>query len=185
MLKVIWKNIKQIPTKLKLLFLKIIYRKRLQFNLKSNLFLQNKFQIYIDRNVNSKIKINGNLSTRGLMYVRVDDGGEIIIGSNCFFNRNCSLSSRDKIIIGNNCMFANNVVIIDNNHKFGKIENIGYTSKKITIEDNVWIGANSVILEGVKIGKGAVVAAGSIVNKDVEEYTMVAGVPAEKIKNLE
>ncbi len=60
----------------------------------------------------------------------------------------------------------------------------GITTKPIVIEDDVWIGANAVILPGVKIGRHSVVAAGAVVNKDVPSGTLVAGVPATVKKTL-
>lgn len=58
-------------------------------------------------------------------------------------------------------------------------------NRSIVVEDNVWIAANAVILPGVTIGKGSVIAAGAVVNRDVEPYTVVGGVPARKIKDVE
>ena len=84
-------------------------------------------------------------------------------------------------------MLGPNVVINDSNHVFidrdTPITRQGHTAEPIVIEDDVWIASNSVILKGVHIGKGAVVAAGSIVTKDVPPYAVVAGVPARQIKN--
>ena len=61
----------------------------------------------------------------------------------------------------------------------------GVNSGPIIVEDYAWIGAGSIILQGVRIGKGSVVAAGAVVNKDVEAYTLVGGVPARFIRQLE
>ena len=58
------------------------------------------------------------------------------------------------------------------------------SAQPVTIEDDVLIGANAVVLEGVRVGKGAIVAAGAVVTKDVEPYTVVAGTPARKIKDV-
>ena len=57
--------------------------------------------------------------------------------------------------------------------------------KKVTIEDDVWIGASAVIMPGVTLHKGAIIGAGAVVTKDVDEYTVVAGVPAKPIKKLQ
>ena len=68
-------------------------------------------------------------------------------------------------------------------HVFGiKNDNIAVSKGEIVIEDDVWIGSNSVILSGVKIGRGAVIGAGSIVTKNVPKYAIVAGNPAKVIK---
>jgi acetyltransferase-like isoleucine patch superfamily enzyme len=81
-------------------------------------------------------------------------------------------------------MFASGVKIISANHDFKQREN-HIKDKPVIIEENVWIGANAVILPGVKIGKNSIVGAGSIVTKDVEENVIVAGNPARIIKRLD
>jgi len=72
-------------------------------------------------------------------------------------------------------------------HDFSKndilIRNQGYKSKEIIIEDDVWIASNVFIGKGIRIGKGAIIGAGAVVVNDVEENTIVAGIPAKKIKN--
>lgn len=91
------------------------------------------------------------------------------------------------VSIGDNVMIAPNCMIAGGNHNFKDV-NIpmifqGSNEKGIVIDDDVWIGANSVLVDGVRIGKGAVIASGSVVVKDVDEYAVVAGVPAVKIKS--
>jgi maltose O-acetyltransferase len=89
-----------------------------------------------------------------------------------------------QVDIGEGTRIANKVSIHAFNHgidRHNPINEQPLVTDKITIEKNVWIGTNSVILSGVTVGEGAVVAAGSVVTSDVPEYCIVAGVPAEKI----
>lgn len=108
---------------------------------------------------------------------------KIVIGKGTTINKNtCVL---DNVIIGDYCSIAPNCVIVGSNHNFKDkskiIKQQGSESLGITIGDDVWISANVTILDGVKIGKGAVIAAGAVVNKDVAEYSVVVGVPAKHI----
>lgn len=126
----------------------------------------------------SKLSIGKRLKTREGCHLIID-GGNVEIGDYCFLNFNVSITSVDYIKIGNHVQIANNVVIVDHNHNYMQS---GLVSKRVVIEDDVWIGANVVVLPGVTIGKGAVIAAGSVVNKDIGSRTVVAGVPAKEIK---
>lgn len=86
--------------------------------------------------------------------------------------------------IGNDCLIAPFVYIVDSNHSILKNKRInqqGNTTEKIVIKDDVWLGSNVTILKGVTIGEGAVIAAGSVVNKDVEPYSINAGTPSKVI----
>ncbi|WAC04348.1 MAG: acyltransferase [Methanoregula sp.] len=89
------------------------------------------------------------------------------------------------IIIGSNVLIASNVIIRAANHNYKKrdelIINQGHSSGTIIIGDDVWIGSNAIILPDVNIGNGVVVAAGAVVTKNIEPYSIVAGVPAKKI----
>lgn len=125
------------------------------------------------------------LISNGELYIRVSDNAHVSIGENVFFNHNCALTAKEKIAIGDNVVIANNVVIVDHDHQVDSsgITN-GYTIAPVSIEDNVWIGANSVILKGVTIGEGSVIAAGSVVNRNIPSHELWGGVPAKCIKKL-
>ncbi len=113
-------------------------------------------------------------------------GGNIEIGAHCTINPFCVLYGHGGLRIGNGVRIATGTVIITTNHVFADpsvpIYRQGVVSKGICIEDDVWIGANCTILDDVCIGQGAVIAAGAVVNKDVEPYSVVGGVPARLIK---
>lgn len=92
------------------------------------------------------------------------------------------------VSIGNHVNLAQGVVVSGLNHNFQditkRIDEQGVSTSPITIHDDVWIGANSVVTAGVTIGRHSVIAAGSVVTKDVPEYTVVAGSPARVIKRM-
>ncbi len=112
-----------------------------------------------------------------------------VVGKHTFVGRNCSL---DQATIGNYCSIAPNVFIGPGVHSIDFISTsqriathlIGHelVSNKTIIGSDVWIGVNSVIMQGVKVGDGAVIGANSVVTKDVEEYSIVAGVPAKQLR---
>ena len=148
----------------------------------------------------SKILIGKNTHIRGDLVV-FPSGGIIRIGSNCFIGENSRIWSQDGIEIKDNVLISHNVNIHDTNshpinyldrrEDFKKIISSGFDSikrniitKPITINDDAWIGFNSIILKGVTIGRAAIVAAGSVVISDVEDFTIVAGNPAKTIKKI-
>ena len=115
-----------------------------------------------------------------------DNGKNIRIGHNVFINYNVSIMDRGRVTIGDYVLLAPNVVITTSNHPLDlkmRREWLGYAAP-VTIGDDVWIGANAVILPGVTIGNNVVVAAGAVVTKDVPSNTMVAGVPAKRIRDI-
>ncbi|WP_140287112.1 acyltransferase, partial [Vibrio parahaemolyticus] len=89
------------------------------------------------------------------------------------------------VIIGDNVLIGPNVIIYSQNHKYKNkkliIREQGYEKAPVYIEDDSWIAASCIILPGVKIAQGSVVAAGSVVTKSTEPYSVYAGVPAKKI----
>ncbi len=119
------------------------------------------------------------------------DNSKLIIGDNNYIGEYNNIRAGGGLIqIGNNCLISQHITIVCSGHGIKKeelIRNQAWTTNKnhVVINDDVWIGANSVILPGVTIGKGAVVAAGSIVTKNVPEFAIVAGNPARVIKYRE
>jgi len=114
------------------------------------------------------------------------NGFNIEIGNNSGIGINANISN--DTIIGDNVLMGQDVIIFSNTHNFTKrdllIKEQGYeSSKPVIIENDVWIGARVIILGGVRVKVGAVIGAGSVVTKDVEAYTVVAGVPARVIKH--
>ena len=105
----------------------------------------------------------------------VTEGAEFSLGENSGFGVNCIISCREKITVGDNVMTGPFITIYDNDHVYetdGLMTRSGYKTSPITIGNNVWIGAHAIILRGVTIGDGSVIAAGSIVNKDVPANTI-------------
>lgn len=114
-----------------------------------------------------------------------DCGKNIKVGKNVFINAACMFQDQGGIEIGDGTLIGHNVVMATLNHHM-KAENRGnIIPKPIKIGNNVWIGANATICQGVEIGDGAVIAAGAVVNRNVEKNTVVGGVPAKFIKNIE
>jgi len=126
--------------------------------------------------------------------VRIWAKNNITIGRNFYIGRDSQIET--DVIIGDDCIFANRVAFVgryDHNYQqigtptrlASQIRDKDYNwkgLKEITIVgDDVWIGYGSIIMSGVKIGNGAIIAAGSVVTKDVESYSIYGGVPAKKI----
>ena len=111
----------------------------------------------------------------------------IIIGNNFYMGNNCHLSSNLKI--GDDVLLASYVSFVGGDHKIDNIETTFNRSgrdkfRTTVIEDNVWIGHGAIILHGVKIESGSVIAAGSIVTKDVDKNSIFGGNPAKLIKKI-
>lgn len=112
----------------------------------------------------------------------------IKIGKGSIIGDNAFLDGRDRLTIGDHVDIASSVAIYNSEHDINS-EDFHAVNEPVEIGDFVFIGARAIILPGVKIGKGAVVAAGAVVTKDVSEYAIVGGVPAEvigerKVKDL-
>lgn len=103
-------------------------------------------------------------------------GGGTIIGDNAI------LDARGGLVFGRNVNLSSNVSIytLQHDHR-DPVFNCTKLDAKVTIGDRVWLGSNCIVLPGVTIGEGAVCCAGCVVTKDVEPYTVVAGIPARKV----
>ena len=113
-----------------------------------------------------------------------DCGKNIKIGKNVFINACCKFQDQGGIEIGNGVLIGHNVTLATLNHDERPQFRQNIYPKPIKIEDNVWIGSNATILQGITIGKGAIVGACAVVTKDVPENTIVAGVPAKIIRKV-
>ncbi len=113
----------------------------------------------------------------------------VSIGDRVAINEFCWFEGSGEIEIGNGVWIAPGVSIASFDHVHtARVHDLMAQDKiygKVVIENNVWIGTNCCILKGVKIGEGAVVGAGSVVTKDVLPYTVVAGNPAKKIRDVD
>lgn len=113
--------------------------------------------------------------------------GDIEIGDNTMITSRGMILG--PVLIGNNVVLGIGSQVLGLTHDFEDIEipikDQGVSGTKVIIEDDVWIGGNCVIIQGIKIGKHSLVAAGSVVTKDVEPYTIVAGNPARPINKYD
>jgi acetyltransferase-like isoleucine patch superfamily enzyme len=113
--------------------------------------------------------------------------GEITFGENIFIGRGFHISAKS-LVFGSNIMIGPNVLIECSNHTYDTVgENMfSYANSKssvgIKIEDDVWIGGNVAILDGVTIGEGCVIGASSLINKSLPPYTICVGIPCKPIK---
>lgn len=123
------------------------------------------------------ITIGENLNFRKGLNINCEKAACIKIGKRCFFNNYCSLNAHESIEIGNDCIFGEGVKIYDHNHKFDhcnmSIQSQGFSSKKVVIGENCWIGSNVVILPGTTIGSGTVIGAGCVIKGNIGEHLVV------------
>jgi galactoside O-acetyltransferase len=156
-----------------------------------------KFKNYFKIN---KIQIGSNIIITGIENIHVKENftissgckiyshsGKLTIGENFSTNNNVFIgASEGEIVIGNNVIIGPNTVLRAGDHEFKDvsipIRDQGHKKGKITIEDDVWIGANVTILRDVNISKGCIIAAGAVLNKSTEPYSIYGGVPAKLLK---
>lgn len=139
-----------------------------------------------------KIIIGDNVTLAGWL---ISDGGEIIVGDNTIINKDTIIRSMKSIKIGKYCDIANECAIQDHNsrsldheqrRKFmltGKFDETVLNSP-VVIGDDVWIGRRATILKGVSIGNGSIIATNAVVTKDIPEFSIAAGNPAEIVKKV-
>lgn len=181
----LWRRTKQI----------LVYDPMLRYRCKAvgkGIYFESRFPLvmgYGSIYIGDRVRISGNVCLIA-SYKRNPDP-TIVIGDEVYLGFASTLSCADKITIGNRVLIAQFASIYDNNNHpidpAARAKNMPINEEDIApvvIEDDVWIGAHSVILKGVTVGKGAVVAMGSIVSKDVPPMTVVAGNPARVVKTI-
>jgi len=153
--------------------------------------IENKGSVTLGNNmrlISAKCGYNsGNIA--GGVFLRTSKSGNIVTGDEVYLN-GTSIISEESITLGNRIMIGANTVIMDTNS-----HNVPYKNrlkrwdkirrKAVVIEDDVWIGANCFIMKGVRIGKGSIIGAGSVVNNEVKPFSIYAGNPAVFVKKIE
>jgi acetyltransferase-like isoleucine patch superfamily enzyme len=153
------------------------------------IFQNSKFKIY-----NFKLRYKNLTDPTGVFIARhshIPNG--TVVGDGTRINGKCVIKGAGKVSFGKYCAIGENLRIISSNHNYSFVNlqyalqskigaKIAPSSAAVTIENNVWIGDSVIILPGVTIGNGAVLAAGSIVTKDVPAYAIVGGCPAKVLK---
>ncbi len=139
---------------------------------------KNNRSILLRMDKQSEIIVNGNFCFYYDADIILFKNAKLYLG-NSFINSNAKIRCHSSITIGDNCAISHDFIVMDSNAHY--LENDKKT-KPVIIEDNVWIGTRVIVLSGVTIGEGAVVAAGSVVTKDVPAHSLVGGNPAKIIK---
>lgn len=159
---------------------RLIYYLLFGFKLKLTKFLKPYYLEYVKRSsgrVAINIKVNGKVS---------GFNRNVEIGEHASFNSNFSIHGKGRVIVGRYFHSAENVTVLTQNHNYDNATKIPYddviVTKTTIIKDFVWIGHGATLLPGVTIGEGAIVAAGSVVTKDVPDLAIVGGNPAKIIK---
>lgn len=114
-----------------------------------------------------------------------DFGKNITIGKNVFINGCCHFQDQGGITLGDGCLIGHNVVFATLNHGFAPADRASLYPAPIVLGKNVWVGSNSTLLQGIRIGDNAVIGAGSVVTKDVPANTIVGGVPARILRQID
>lgn len=130
---------------------------------------------------NGNLKVNRKVQIYTGCYISIGENATLELGGDGFINHGCNIDCCEHISIGKGTIIAKDVLIRDSDNHDILYEGYKKTSP-IYIGEHCWIGMRSTILKGVKIGDGAIIAAGSVVVKDVPPNSVVAGVPAKIVK---
>lgn len=155
----------------------------------ANISLGNNVKIHsnasLDASSTGRLTIGDRVILDRYAYLNASRGG-ISIGAGSAINNFSVINGTGEVEIGENVLIGPNVQIISYQHNYQNkdvpIKQQGTTSKKIEIQDDVWIGASAVILAGVVIGRGSVIGAGCVVTKSCAPFSVMVGIPARKLK---
>jgi acetyltransferase-like isoleucine patch superfamily enzyme len=147
--------------------------------------LNNEHDLDLVRNLLSSITAS-KIDTTTVVFppFQINYGKNTKIGKKVFINFDCTFLDLGGITIDDNVMLAPKVSLLSEGHPASADQRQTLTAGKIHIKQNAWIGANATILQGVTVGENSVVAAGSVVSKDVPDNVIVGGTPAKIIKKI-
>lgn len=178
---------RKIKTLLRKVYYSVVNRLRSRGGIRIHPSARVSLRAIIETNGGGEITIGANCEIHPYSVIK-SYGGQVVIGDNCSLNMFAILNGHGGLTIGNGVRIASHTVVIPSNHVIGDngvpLYLRGVVSKGIQIHDNVWLGSGCVILDDVTIGENSVVAAGAVVNNDVDKSTIVGGVPSKLIKKI-
>lgn len=124
----------------------------------------------------AKLSLGKMVRIRSGSKIKIRNGAEVQIGDNTFLNHGCMIISHAKIIIGEDVQFGPNVLIYDHDHDFrakNGLKDLKYKTSPVYIGDNVWVGANVIILRGTRIGNNSVIGAGSVIKGEYSNNALI------------
>lgn len=158
---------------LRILFFKVLYGKRFQFNLKKKIYLGKGTNIEIGKN--GKLILEGEFTCRNYNNFKVTSG-TLRIGNAVFMNNNNSINCRENILIGENVLLGEGIKIYDHDHILKQkelIRNTGFETKKIKIGNNIWICSDCIILKGTVIKNNSIIGAKTLLKNNNIETNLV------------
>lgn len=180
MFKIIYIILQKIKNKNKISFSTFIKNEK---NIRLNKNIKIHSNVTLDAS-DGNIIIGKNVTLNRFSFINASKGS-VYIGEGTEINNFSIINGTGGVSIGNDVLIGPNVQIISYSHNFHNklltIKEQGIKKEKIIIEDDVWIGASSIILPGIQIAKGSIIGANSVVTKDTKPYSINVGVPAKKI----
>lgn len=169
-----------------------LIEKDVRLMIPSNIFLGDRAFLgeysYLDPDSsNNKIILKNDVHISRGCTLRMSSGrkGDLYIEDNVHISQNSYINANGGVRIGKDCLFGPNVSIISSNHAYKNpdvpIRLQGTIEREVIIEEDVWLGANSSVMPGVKIGKCAVIGSGTVVTKDIPSYAIAVGIPAKVV----
>lgn len=172
MKKIISKSINLILTNIKFLLIKFRHTNKFHYEFLN--FVSPFVRLEIDKG--ATLSIGKKVQIRRGSKIQIRSNAKLIIGKNVFMNFGCMVIGHEEIIIGDNVQFGPNVLIYDHDHDFrtkGGLRALKYKTSPVKIGENVWIGANSVILRGTVIGDNSIIGAGSVIKGNFPSNSVI------------
>ena len=150
-----------------------------KLNLSANRLGKNGRSSILRMDADSQLNVLGNFEFMYGADIILFSSAVLDLGKDSFINSDCKIRCHSHIRIGNDCAISHDFTIMDSDAHYLNDSN---NTKEIIIEDHVWIGTRVIVMSGVTIGKGAVIAAGAVVTKDIPNGCLAGGVPAKILK---